>query len=906
MGRWVGKTKNDSSLEGSLLPDYRAVFDALDAAILIIDPETGAIVDVNQKTCALYGCVRDEAIGMGWLDLVDPVFPPQCQEEASFRTLKVMNEGPQLVEWLTADRSGRTFWAEVSLKLVGMGENRFMAAAIRDISERKQAERELAGARDYLKTVFNNIHDAVFIHDANGTVIDVNKKMLDMYQVSHEEALRFSIAEDYTAPEGRPDMFSVWKSVLAGNDEFLECRGRRPKDGYEFEGEVYMTRLSLPEGDYVLASIRDITDRKRVERELTAAKDYLRAVFNNIHDAVLLHDASGRVVDVNETMLRLYRISREEAIGLSIVDDYSAPDEPELLLHQPALWQKVMNGEPQFFEWKARRPEDGSVFDVEVSLTKLSLPDGDYVLACDRDITERNAEKLKFQKLSERSPVAMVMMEGDERLRFKYVNPKFEDLFGSGISDMHEWATRAYPGPVFRRRAGSRLINALKALKPGADKSFIRKVSAKSGVQKDVKFTPVRLQTGEILMTCLDITKNREVERRIRERNLALEILNDIMASTTRSLHSPEILQALKRVLVEKMRVEAGGILFYSDAEGRMGLEVCWGVPESAKREFEAFALACYREGTIIHEDDVTLVRHRPDWYESRFAAPFRDCGWRAYLCISLFLKGEMSGMIFLTGKNSDSFSDDQGAFYKTLGQQIRVAVQNARLFEALQDSHAGMKALSLRLVRVQEAERRHVARELHDEIGQLLTGLKLSLEMASQESETQSSNLSRAKALANTITGLVRELSRRLRPSMLDDLGLLPTLPWLFERFSSQTNIQVAFEHSHVENKRFLRELETAVYRIAQEALTNVARHAKVDRVTVRLWHHDKTLGLQIEDRGVGFDSRAVSKAASNGLNGMRERVMLLGGQFALETSPGSGVCLTVELPTDPEKQEG
>src|SRR5208337_223487 len=111
---------------------------------------------------------------------------------------------------------------------------------------------------------------------------------------------------------------------------------------------------------------------------------------------------------------------------------------------------------------------------------------------------------------------------------------------------------------------------------------------------------------------------------------------------------------------------------------------------------------------------------------------------------------------------------------------------------------------------------------------------------------------------------------------SMLDDLGLLPTLPWLFERFSTHTNIRVVFEHTNVDDKRFLHELETAVYRITQEALTNVARHAKVNLVTVRLWSNDKTLGLQIEDHGVGFDPHPTSKAAvSNGLNGMRERVM-------------------------------
>jgi len=264
-----------------------------------------------------------------------------------------------------------------------------------------------------------------------------------------------------------------------------------------------------------------------------------------------------------------------------------------------------------------------------------------------------------------------------------------------------------------------------------------------------------------------------------------------------------------------------------------------------------------------------------------------------------LLAKGEAPGMIFLAHRRRDAFNDDQVAFYRALGQQIGVAMQNAHLFEQVRQSHAEMKALSLRLVRAQEEQLRYVGRELHDEIGQLLTGLGLAIEMAMQSTGGPATNLLEVKSLANTITSFVRELSRKLRPSMLDDLGLLPTLPWLFERFSSHTNIQVVFEHMLADNKRFSPEVETAIYRIVQEALTNVARHAKVNCVTVRLWSNEETLGVQIEDRGIGFDFHSVVKSEStNGVTGMRERVLLLGGRFTIETHPGNGTRLTAELP--------
>ncbi len=121
-----------------------------------------------------------------------------------------------------------------------------------------------------------------------------------------------------------------------------------------------------------------------------------------------------------------------------------------------------------------------------------------------------------------------------------------------------------------------------------------------------------------------------------------------------------------------------------------------------------------------------------------------------------------------------------------------------------------------------------------------------------------------------------------------------------MFDRFSANTNIHVLFEHTQPEAKRFSHELETAVYRISQEALTNVARHAKVNSVTVRLWRNEETLGVQIEDQGVGFDFPSTSKAGkADGLNVMRERVALLGGRFSIDARPGEGTRLTAEIPT-------
>ena len=218
---------------------------------------------------------------------------------------------------------------------------------------------------------------------------------------------------------------------------------------------------------------------------------------------------------------------------------------------------------------------------------------------------------------------------------------------------------------------------------------------------------------------------------------------------------------------------------------------------------------------------------------------------------------------------------------------------------EQLQAYAGQLQALSRRLLEVQEQERRAFARELHDEIGQVLTGFEFTLERSRGLPASQvADSLTQMQALVRELTARVRDLSLRLRPTMLDDLGLLPTLLWHIERFRERTRVRVQFTHSGMD-QRFPPEVETAAYRIIQEALTNVARHARVDSASVRAWRNERTLHLLVEDRGVGFEEGEVRAAAtSSGLSGMQERAALLGGRLQVESRPGAGTRINAELP--------
>jgi len=244
-------------------------------------------------------------------------------------------------------------------------------------------------------------------------------------------------------------------------------------------------------------------------------------------------------------------------------------------------------------------------------------------------------------------------------------------------------------------------------------------------------------------------------------------------------------------------------------------------------------------------------------------------------------------------------YSPDDHALLQSIADQAALTIENARLFQSMNEQREHLRAMSARLLKTREEERRAIARELHDEIGQLLTGLDITLKMIGRlPAEKAQANLAESQKLVHLLLDRVQSLSIDLRPTVLDDLGLGPALSMQIERFSRQTGIQVRFDHRGI-SQRFPSTIETAAYRIVQEGLTNVARHAHAQDASVRVWAEKSRLGIQIEDKGRGFDVPATLSAhASSGLSGMKEEAELLGGQLTIESAPEAGTLITAELP--------
>ena len=219
-----------------------------------------------------------------------------------------------------------------------------------------------------------------------------------------------------------------------------------------------------------------------------------------------------------------------------------------------------------------------------------------------------------------------------------------------------------------------------------------------------------------------------------------------------------------------------------------------------------------------------------------------------------------------------------------------------------LQESFEQLRALAARLQHVREEERTNVAREIHDELGQALTSIKIELAalVADLPSGTNPA-VARAKAVMQVVDDTiqrVRRIATELRPGVLDDLGLVAAVEWAAGEFQRRTGVKCDVSVPAEDDLPMDRERATALFRILQETLTNVARHASATHVRVRLTDYDHTVALEVRDNGRGIDEARIRGRQSLGMLGMKERAVLLGGELVIESKPGSGTTVIVRIP--------
>jgi GAF domain-containing protein len=279
-------------------------------------------------------------------------------------------------------------------------------------------------------------------------------------------------------------------------------------------------------------------------------------------------------------------------------------------------------------------------------------------------------------------------------------------------------------------------------------------------------------------------------------------------------------------------------------------------------------------------------------------------------MIVPIRIGDEIEGLLYVDNRSARPFTDLDEVALVQLAEHASIAIRNAKLFAAVQATGERLQALSSRLLEVQEGERRHIARELHDEVGQALTAVKINLQMLRRQAEggAVASRLDDSLGMVDRILQGVRRMSLDLRPSLLDDLGLGAALRWYVSAQAERAGLGAEVVAGSLPPD-LSPALATTCFRIVQEAVTNVVRHAHASHLTVTLALADGTLDLTIADDGAGFDVAAARRRAlaggSLGLLGIEERAELAGGRSVIESAPRRGTTVRVSLPAGPDRGE-
>jgi PAS domain S-box-containing protein len=640
-------------------------------------------------------------------------------------------------------------------------------------------------------------------------------------------------------------------------------------------------------------SNRDITERihadqtrRQAEAALRRSEARYRSLMDALPDAVILVQ-EGLIAFVSPAAMRLLGVNGPAPlIGVPFLERVHPDDQDLMRAH---LQQAADDQAGPAVEMRLLSLTGGVIW-LEAKSIPTLFKGFPAVLFVGRDLTDRrqaeaalgqSEQKYRalFETIQEGFALHEVIWDANGKpwnYRFLEVNPAFEALTGLAPKTViGKTVLEVLPdiGPDWVNTYGAVALT-------GEPRRFEGYPSPANRFYEVMAFSPLPGQFATIIM---DITERKKSENALRESEARYRRLLESVAN-----------------YVYTVDVRDGRAVRTRHGPG------CAAVTGYTAEEYAANPLLWHH--MVLDEDKAAVTEQAarilagggPSQLEHRLMAKNGDIRWVRNTSVPHYDK--QGQLVAYEGVITD-ITDEKQAEESQLRARDELEKQVEERTAELQAANRQLRQLTRKVVMTQEDERRRLARELHDEAGQALTGLKLTLETCERlPPETVQAKVRQALGAVSELMQRVRSLSLDLRPAMLDDLGLLPTLLWHLERYTAQTNVKVNFEHTRLE-KRLAPEIETAAYRIVQEALTNVARHSGAKQATVRLWLDETRLNVQVEDHGAGFDADAAMESAmtggvSFGLAGIQERVSLLDGELTVEAVPGKGTRLTAELP--------
>jgi PAS domain S-box-containing protein len=708
--------------------------------------------------------------------------------------------------------------------------------------------------------------DGFYLSDLSGTFMQGNRKTEELTGYERSEL----IGKNYLQL-GLLPLFQVPKAIkllalsalgrATGPDEFTIQK----KDGASVTVEISTAPALINGSRMVLGVAREVLERKRRKTALLRNEERLRTIAEAMGDVIFRLSLEGRVTYVSPSVQQVLGFTAAETVGRHF-KQFIHPDDR---VKAGIAYEGLMHGQPiHDLQIHLLQKSRGSLW-AELTVIPFALNDRlSEIQGVIRDVTaRREAEEAlrhsetRFREIADLLP--QPLYETDLKCTITFTNRAGFEYFGYTPKDL------------------LRGLSIMDMITPGEQQLALGNMTAilQGGPVRSNEYTALRKDgtTFPIIITSAPIVRDG---RPVGLRGAILDITDRVRAEE--HLRRSEL---MFRQLAETIHE----VFWISDIATRNILYVSPAYREIFGRTCQSFYEQSGSFLESVHPGDAARVLAAMEQQEKgvpfdeafRIVRPDRSVRWiRAQTFFVLNEKNENARIVGV----AEDITDRKNA-------------------EDMLRTHASqLQALSSRLTEARETERRFIARELHDEIGQQLTGLKLSLDMMqSSLSEITGKQIHGLQVLAGDLMERVRNLSLDLRPSMLDDLGLLPALAWHFNRYHEQTGIRVAFSHACME-ERFEGGIETAVYRVVQEALTNAARHAGVAGVAVSLSANDNAVHLVVSDEGKGFDpAEVLVRRQSVGLFGMRERVEAAGGDLAVRSAPGAGTTLTASIPLSP-----
>lgn len=725
--------------------------------------------------------------------------------------------------------------------------------------ERRVEERtaELAAREREFRTLAENQPDNLARYDKQGRTVYMNQCLLGLLGKGLGERV------GKTPLELSPGAFYVdyqaclMETIYTGQPREMELVF--PDSG---EGERYHYIRFVAERDGsgeivgALTIGRDITERKRVERELLL----LNAAVNASSEAAFLQDTRGYFVYVNEEACRSLGYRREELLGMCPLDI-----DPDLT---PEIFTLLLDnlfafGNPPPSLESHHRTKDGRVFPVEIAASPIRVEGKNYCLTMVRDISARKrAEQLLHEQQQAISAVVVnspdAVSRYDRQLRRTYVNPTTERLLGLPAASILGKSIAELPS------APENFAPLLEAVFAGGKELRAELPFRWSDGEKgwgDARLVPefgADGQVASVLAIGRDITERKQAEEALQERE---QRYREIFDNAVEGIYLLEVTEdgRFRNLDINPVLVASTGI----PREAMIGHYVDETVDAETGRAIVAKYQRCLAAGTTIQESIELDLPSGKRFYDS--------------IITPIYSGGRIHRLIGIS----------------------RDITELKRAELELKESREQLRGLTAQRERAREEERKYIAREVHDELGQILTGLKLNISVLKHKFADGlpplREHLQETSMLTDRALEVARNVASALRPAALD-MGIVSALEWLTGRYGANTGLCCEV---HIEDDELQLEESQAIalFRIVQESLTNVARYAKADKVLVTLHKEAADYVLTVRDNGVGFDPAAV-KNNSFGLVGMRERALMLGGTVTINSAVGCGTEIIVRLP--------